>query len=293
MSSSKDARRVSTFWAGRDLGVLEKLCIQSFLERNYQFEVYTYNLDLEVPKGVSVRDASSIMSHSKLFENYQQRGTFAAFSNIFRYALLEKENTTWVDADLMLLGHELPEPDYLFAYESEGRINGSLLRAPSGSLFLQKLIRRSSEMDPKKIKWGDLGPSLISRTVTDFGLEAQALAQREVYPIEPKELWKLFDPESLSEVQERLSGALTLHLWNEYFRRSKYFAILFQPIHGSFWHKMVDTLGLVPKYDAELPIDMVRKFWRNELNPSPSFAIRKLNTFLFKARLRSLVRTRS
>lgn len=290
MTDSKSARRVSTFWSGRDLGTLERICLLSFVNKDYVVDVYSYNRNLSVPKGVRLLDANDILDSSRLFENFQQKGTYAAFSNIFRYSLLHKQETTWVDTDLMLLANDLPETEYLFAYESAGRINGALLRAPSESPFLKSLIQKADEIDPERIKWGDLGPNLISRTVRSHGLSAHALRDSQIYPIPPNELWKLFDPECFLEIQERLRGAITLHMWNEYFRRSLYFAINASPPSGSYWHHILRSFGDVPEYATSIPINLIRKSWRRELNPSSNFLGRRINSILFRMQTMSLSR---
>ena len=252
--------------------------------------MYSYNRNLSVPKGVRLLDANDILDSSRLFENFQQKGTYAAFSNIFRYSLLHKQETTWVDTDLMLIGNELPDTEYLFAYESRGIINGALLRAPSDSPFLKSLIQSSDEIDPERIKWGDLGPNLISRTVRSHGLLSHALRESQIYPITPNELWKLFDPECFLEIQERLRGAITLHMWNEFFRRSDYFAIKGRPPEGSYWHQVASSLEEVPQYQNSIPITFVRKYWRQELNPDARFVTRKTKSIQFKLQLWSLSR---
>jgi len=52
---------VNGFWYGSELGKLEKLCINSWIKNGYEFNLWVYDLDIEVPEPVIVRNANHNM----------------------------------------------------------------------------------------------------------------------------------------------------------------------------------------------------------------------------------------
>jgi hypothetical protein len=217
MSSSE--RRVSTFWTGKPLGFLENLCLSSFIAKGYEVELYTYDDKIVAPKGVVIRDASTILPFERVFENYFQRGTYAAFSNIFRYRLLQLRKTTWIDTDVFLIGEALPEGDYLFGFEGPRFINGAILRAPSDSPFLRDLFRKSTSLRPNQVRiWGQLGPRLITAIARRHNLMHFAQKRDVFYPMSGGEVWALLDPKSYSLASQAVAKSSAIHLWNEVLR---------------------------------------------------------------------------
>ena len=77
--------KVNGFWYGTELGELEKLCINSWIENGYEFNLWLYD-DIEVPEGVIVKNASDIISIDEYFtyDDGVSKGTAVAFSNLFR-----------------------------------------------------------------------------------------------------------------------------------------------------------------------------------------------------------------
>ena len=210
---------VSALWIGKALSPYEHLCLSSFVRAGYEVQVFTYDPDLDVPEGARRCDAREVLPESSVFENHQQRGTFAAFSNIFRYRLLQLQDTTWIDTDVMLVGDALPAGAYLFGYEDPEHVNSAILRAPRSSPFLAYLFDTSAAVDPSELTWGQIGPELVTDAVTRFDLHRLVQPAEVLYPLHYEEVGMLFDPSQFAAVQERLQNASTLHLWNEIMRR--------------------------------------------------------------------------
>ena len=82
---------VNGLWYGSELGELEKLCIDSWIENGYKFRLWLYE-DIEVPKDVIVKNANHIVSFDQYFTYSEGHtvGTPVAFSNLFRTQLLYK-----------------------------------------------------------------------------------------------------------------------------------------------------------------------------------------------------------
>jgi hypothetical protein len=210
---------VSALWIGKTMGPYEHLCLSSFARAGYRVQVFTYEPDLIVPDGTEWCDARDVLPESMVFENHSQPGTFAAFSNLFRYRLLQLQETTWIDTDVMLVADSLPDGPYLFGFEDPGYVNGAILRAPMSSPFLAYLFDTSTAIEPAEIVWGQVGPKLITEAITRFDLDALVQPADVLYPVHYRDVGMLFDPAQLEVVQERLEHASTLHLWNEILRR--------------------------------------------------------------------------
>lgn len=213
-------RSVSALWIGGPLGPYERLCLTSFVRSGFAVQLFTFDDSLPVPPGVVRRMAGDILPAGSVFENVHERGTFAAYSNVFRYRLLQLEDTTWVDADVLSVADELPGTPYLFGDQGGGLVNGAVLHAPSDSPFLAHLYDVASSTDPGQIVWGQLGPTLITRTIQRFGLEELVQEQQVLYPVHWDDLATLFDPQGADAVEDGLRGAATVHLWNEILRRA-------------------------------------------------------------------------
>ena len=89
---------VRTLWHGGALSVFEELSLTSFVRCGHEVELYSYD-DVSVPHGVRLCDASEIMPLSEVY-SYPHgiaTGSFAAFSNLFRFKLLHRKGGIWSD----------------------------------------------------------------------------------------------------------------------------------------------------------------------------------------------------
>jgi glycosyltransferase involved in cell wall biosynthesis len=75
-----------TFWWGKSLSPYEVLCLKSFIDMGHSVTLYTYDTDIHVPLGVTVRDAGEIFARDHFFFNQEGygKGLPNAFSNMFR-----------------------------------------------------------------------------------------------------------------------------------------------------------------------------------------------------------------
>src|ERR1044071_2161409 len=101
----------SSFWHGQALPPLHWACLNSFVARGHQLRLYCYR-PVQVPDGVTLADASTVMDEQELFEFDH---SFSAFSNIFRYKLLLREGCWWVDTDVFCLVDDIPDCAYAWA----------------------------------------------------------------------------------------------------------------------------------------------------------------------------------
>ena len=92
---------IQSLWIGADFSSVEKLCAQSFLDHGHEFHLYTYDDIGGVPDGAVIKDANEILPKNEIYRN--QGGSFANFSDWFRYALLNKYGNFWVDMDVVCI----------------------------------------------------------------------------------------------------------------------------------------------------------------------------------------------
>src|SRR5262245_43937505 len=106
---------VRTFWYGERLSPYEQLCFTSFVAHGHTLMVYAYT-KLEVPPGVTVVDAATVIPESSVFvySSGEGAGSPSAFSNLFRYELLYRYGGWWSDTDVICLSPELPAGDVVF-----------------------------------------------------------------------------------------------------------------------------------------------------------------------------------
>lgn len=258
---------VSSLWIGGRLGWVEQMCLASFVQAGASVSLYTYETGFVVPTGVELRDAREILPQEQVFENTGRPGTFAGFSNIFRYRLLQLVDTTWIDTDVLSTGRPLPSGDYLFGWESRHFINGAILRAPRDSDFLKQALEYSLSIAPEAVKWGQLGPRLVTSTATNLRLDTLAQSRTELYPIGYRKVWKLFDPSHSTWVRRTTRRASTIHLWNEVMRGHPVKSS--RPPEGSFVSNFAEGLGIDLEGMPDLSLNWVRDNWRKQIDPRP------------------------
>lgn len=262
------AHSISSLWIGNQLGQFEKLSLSSFVRRGYDVTLYSYEpKNFEAPEGVKLENADQILPKEMVFENRSRPGTFAGFSNIFRYRLLQLKDTTWCDSDVLAGPQALPDSPYLFGWESKKFINGAVLRAPKNSQLLAFYYREATSVPPEEIQWGQIGPRLVSAGVRKYRLSKLAQPIREFYPIAYYEVWKLFDPTQTEWVLAKTANSSAIHLWNEVFRN---LPVKHQkPPEGSYMDLLFQELDVEMDSSDTLSSDFVRNTWRPMLRPRP------------------------
>jgi hypothetical protein len=225
------------FWAYGKLSKLEQLSLISFVKQGYEVNLWTYGDMPNPPKGVLVKDAREILPESNVFLN--QRGSYAGFSDLFRYAVITSIGGLYADTDCIALkpASELPNEAFLvteragqkknfknfirklFKAEKADRINGNIIFNPNpkeGDLV--DLAYAYSLRFPKKdVKWSEIGPNLLTAIV-------------KIYPDHGFKIQNpdFANPISYSNCPQTLLGSNTkipkssffLHCYNEKWRRA-------------------------------------------------------------------------
>ena len=130
--------KIASLWIGNELGIIEKICIESFLRNGDDFTLFTYGKVKNIPSKVNVVNANEILNGEKILR-HAATGSPAPHSDLFRYALLLKTDFIWVDLDILPLKPFDFKDEWIFGYESTSIINGAVLRIPKNSKTLQSL----------------------------------------------------------------------------------------------------------------------------------------------------------
>lgn len=205
---------VRTFWHGSALSPWEEMSLLSFLAAGHEVEIYAYD-DLVVPLGVSLCDAGQILPRSSVFA-YREgwaKGSFAACSNRFRYALLHQKGGIWTDADVLCLRPLDDLPDATIGWENHDAVNGAVMKFSAGHPAMAELFERASAL-ADDIVLGQAGPWLLTTIVQERCFPLNIVPIRAFYPIHWSEAWKLIEPDRAAECDTATAGSYCVHWWN-------------------------------------------------------------------------------
>ena len=128
-----------TLWIGERLGAVERACLKSMVRHGRGVKLFCYAEPANVPDGVTLRDASSIIALDRLKSKCGDRSDL--YSDWFRYLLLRNDEGTWLDTDVYVLKEIDEGRPYLFGKQQfPDSINGAVLRLPAQSPILSQLI---------------------------------------------------------------------------------------------------------------------------------------------------------
>jgi hypothetical protein len=169
---------------------MEQMCLRSFLAIGYDAHLYVYGPVEGIPAGVQVMDASEILSPDQIFRQgpgYGE-GSYATFSDRFRYYLLLKMGGWWFDLDFEALRLK-PEPaDLLLASEWDSKLGqypvGCAIWCKPGD---QRIVWLRDQCDYRltndpHLPFGSIGPHLLRELVTRESLQANVAPWWEFCP---------------------------------------------------------------------------------------------------------------
>lgn len=232
---------ITAIWIGQELSPLSKACLKSFVTAGHRTRLYSYSNIGNAPAGVDLADAASIIPKSEMIE-LTKGGKFSLFSNIFRYEMLQRVPSIYVDCDVYCV-RPLEQKEIVLGYERDSSINGAVLGLKPDSDLLQDLreaatpafippwLKRKQRMKLRfrqwigrprpfsETPWGTLGPRLITHFVHKRGLQHHAAPADVFYPVDPDRVSLLFDPDIRVEDLTTHRTAC-VHLYNEMIRRA-------------------------------------------------------------------------
>jgi hypothetical protein len=186
--------------------------------------LYTYG-DVEgIPGGVLQQDARAVMPAGRVFTHGEGfgKGSYAAFSDLFRYKLLRDHGGLWSECDVVCLRPFDFTGQGAYAVASERvhpdagageRLSGCVLAAPAGSEAFHECHDACADADMNSIAWGDFGADLLTRILRSRGLERHALPVAAICPVDWWQAPRLVQADAPAH-----DGAYAIHFWNEVWR---------------------------------------------------------------------------
>lgn len=228
---------IISFWHG-PLSWLEVLCITSFVRRGHRVLVYSYDAMEGLPEGAEWRDAAEVLPKERLVF-YKGKGTPGVFSDHFRYAVLRAGLGVYADLDIYCVRPIEGPPDYLFAWERPGSVNGAVLHIPADAPLLDDLIaifekterpllephlpplrrfevaiRRlvGERVTPEHMQYGATGPMALTHYVAKHGLTGLVRPSATFYPVPYEGIPALM--QAGSSLEDAIGPeTLGVHLW--------------------------------------------------------------------------------
>jgi capsular polysaccharide synthesis protein len=216
---------IQMLWIGPRLSALERLSIASFLANGHDVHLYTYE-DVEgIPEGTRHAYAGDVIPASFVFTQPAGfgKGSYAGFSDIFRYKLLHDRGGIWCDADVVCLRPFDFNETYIVARErlaphvASGdvteKLNACVLKAPADSRVMRECYEISMAIDKNSLEWGEIGPNLVTERFAKHNLMRHALPVHAICPVDWWEVKKL-----VTYPVPDVPGGYAIHFWNEVWR---------------------------------------------------------------------------
>jgi hypothetical protein len=214
---------IQSLWIGSKLSVMEQLCIKSFLANGHEFHLYTYGEVENIPEGTLVCDGNEILPESEIFAYNvgPGKGSYSAFSNYFRYKMLELKGGWWVDTDIICLRYFDFEDEHVFSSEvtHEGSLHttSSVIKAPKGDDIAYYCYKICAEQDKETLEWGTVGPKLVKGAVEFFKMEDYVKEPHVFCPLGYQHAPLIVQEDLVLDFPEE---TYAVHLWNEMWRRN-------------------------------------------------------------------------
>jgi hypothetical protein len=212
---------IQSFWFGSQLSNNELLCLRSFIYHGHEFHLYAYDEIADLPEGVAIKDANTIIPSSSIFKD--THNTYASFADVFRLQLLFLKGGWWMDMDVVCLRPFEVQEEYCFSSEWNANleakdINNTCVKSPSGASWMEGLLeriwKRIENGDP--VRWGEIGVYLFRKELGQDSNIRKYMKDPEVFcPINYFDLSGLICDNGYMQD----NATLAIHLWNEIWRR--------------------------------------------------------------------------
>jgi len=218
-----------SLWVGRKLRWIERLCIKSYLDNGWRFQLYVYDEPDNVPDGCEVLDASAIIPSSDVFREGQGSGSHAgslgAFSDLFRYRLLFKRGGMWTDTDVINFRKFEPDGQKFICTEISDAgvvtLNGAIMAAPAGDEFVGRAYERARALlsSRDQMFFTRIGPYLLAEIALELGVETIPLMPPGfLSPISWMNTASLLQPFDVAMSRPEFREAANVHVYTEMWR---------------------------------------------------------------------------
>jgi len=232
-----------SLWVGNKLSTLERICARSWAYHGHRLELFVYDDVGNVPDGVVLKDANTIIPEKDVF---RRQGSYAIFADLFRWTLLYEQGGYWVDMDILCLKPFDFQDDIVFGCEHSNAASIGVLRLPEKHLIAREML--SLARDPNQIignerfkvklkkylrrhllfgstmglRWGEAGgPKAFTWILKKYNYFQLGKPFTYFYPVDPLNWRCLFDA-TLKEEDSFYKTSYAVHLWNELLRRESF-----------------------------------------------------------------------
>lgn len=245
---------INMFWHGPQLGMIHSACVRSFLRNGHTVIMHCYERPSDLPAGVRVFDAATIMPLADLHA-HRQTGSVALGANRYRYRMIAAGFGLYADCDMFCL-QPITDAPYIMGAEQDDTVNNAFLKFPPDSALANALIEATQDyyfIPPwfraskrrrlsllRKLGrgvhvgqhgWGVWGPQLISHCVNKLKLWPEVAPIDRYYPVHPYQTSLLRTPGlCISDLVTPRTEAV--HLWHKMLGNVK-------PPVGSPLHEMM------------------------------------------------------
>lgn len=234
--------QLASLWIGDRLSPLEQTSALSFLELGHELTLYVTNPVQGIPPGVKIRDAGEVLKTNGIVR-HKKTGSPALHADLFRFALLNCTNFTWVDLDIICLRPFVFHSEYIFGLETPDEVNSAILKLPKNSRSLEQLCQFTEKTvgyPPhlsrwRKAKyfiksggrglhitdwpWGSTGPRGLSFFLKQNDEFRHAQAIEVFYPTSYQDAHLLIKPKCLSRA-DFTDETYAVHLWGKELRQA-------------------------------------------------------------------------
>ncbi len=171
---------VHGMWIGNTISNMELLTIKSFIAHGHQFYLWVYdNPEIDNISGLVLKDATEIIPRSYVFSYKNKnkyghgKGSYAGFSDIFRYKLLYEYGGWWVDMDVTCLKAFDFKGPYVFRQHHNMSVVGNVMKCPKGSNVMKSSYEKAiKEVDAENTDWHKpisiLNEFIVLNKLTDY-----------------------------------------------------------------------------------------------------------------------------
>lgn len=174
----------NALWIGSRLSPIELLTIRSHLAQGHVFRLWVYEeIESPLPDGVLLADAAEIIPKEEVFCYSSTnafghgKGSYAGFSDIFRYKLLYERGGWWTDMDVTCLRPIFTDRPYFFRPHHDLPVVGNVMKCPIGSELMRRCYEQAkAEVDADNTDW--LRPiRILNDNIHGLGLEGYISAE--------------------------------------------------------------------------------------------------------------------
>ncbi len=265
---------IGTLWIGRELSWLEQLCLQSFLDHGHEVTLYAYDEVANVPEGVKIGDASSILPTERIIR-HARTGSPAYHADVFRLHMLAQTDHIWADTDAYCCRPwEKPENGHFHGWISDEKpqVNNGVLGLPKSSRTLARMLeftedeypvppwfpaRKREELQELKNKgegvhvsllpWGVWGPNALTWFLKETGEIEHSFPGHVLYPYPFAITGVSLNPARLRKARRLIrEDTLSIHFWGRRFRNivARHGGV---PPQGSFVAELLKTHRIDPE----------------------------------------------